>query len=262
MSSAWVFDQSHYDALNAARGEVVARLLPDLKQKRNLKTALDLGCGLGHYAKILHEYGFDVLAVDGRAENIEEARRRFPHLKFQVADAEDPALARLGKFDLVFCFGLLYHLENPLRVVRSIAELTSQITLIEGIVYPSPEPAMVLMDENTGADQGLNYMAFYPSEPCVVKMFRRTGLVHCYNPERMPSHPEYQQGANGFRRRTILVAAKQPIKSPLLTDWEEPSPEFSPWAMMPLYPARGRAAAVYGAVDRLLHGKTRRANRH
>lgn len=262
MSSSWVFDQSHYDALNTARGETVARLLPDLKQRLNLKTALDLGCGLGHYADILHKLGLDVLAVDGRAENVQEASRRFPHLRFQVADAQDPALSELGKFDLVFCFGLLYHLENPFRVVRSIAALTSRVAIIEGIVYPSPEPAMVLMDENMGADQGLNFMAFYPSEPCLIKMLRRSGLAHCYNPERMPAHPEYHKSSNGFRRRTVLAATKESIESPLLTAWDEPSPEFSPWAMMPLYPARGRAARVYGAVDRILHGRTRRSNRH
>jgi len=262
LSSSWVFDQSHYDALNAARGETVTRMLPGLKQRLNLKTALDLGCGLGHYADILQQHGFEVLAVDGRAENVEEARRRFPHLRFQVADAQDPALSQLGKFDLVFCFGLLYHLENPFRVIRSIAELTSKLALMEGIVYPSPEPAMVLMDENTGVDQGLNFMAFYPSEPCLIKMLRRSGLTHCYNPESMPAHPEYHQGSNGFRRRTVLAAAREPVDTPLLTAWEDPSPEFSPWAMMPLYPARGGAAGIYGAVDRMLHGRTRRGNRH
>ena len=260
MSSSWIFDQSNYGALNAARDETVARLLPDLKRRLNLKTALDLGCGLGHYAEILYQHGLDVLAVDGRAENVEEARRRFPHLKFQVADAQNPELAQLGKFDLVFCFGLLYHLENPFRVVRSIAELSSKLTLIEGIVYPSPEPAMVLMDENTGVDQGLNYMAFYPSEPCLVKMLRRSGLAHCYNPERMPAHPEYHQGSNGFRRRTVLAAAREPIESSLLTVWGEPSPEFSPWAMMPLYPARWRTAHFYGAVDRIFRRRIRRAS--
>lgn len=261
MSSSWVFDQSHYDALNAARGETVGRLLPDLKQRLNLKTALDLGCGLGHYANILHQHGFDVLAVDGRLENVEEARRRFPHLKFQLADAQDSELPRLGKFDLVFCFGLLYHLENPFRVVRSIGELTSKLALVEGIVYPSPEPAMVLMDENVGVDQGLNYLAFYPSEPCLIKMLRRSGISHCYSPEVMPAHPEYHKGSNGFRRRTVLAAARKSIDSPLLTPWTEPSPEFSPWTMKPLYAAPMRVARFYGAVDKFLRRRTRRANR-
>ena len=260
MSSSWVFDQPHYDALNAARGETVARLLPELKQRLHLKTALDLGCGLGYYAEILHRHGFEVLAVDGRAENVEEAHRRYPHLKFQVADAQDPALADLGKFDLVFCFGLLYHLENPFRVIRSIAKLSSGLALIEGIVYPSPEPAMVLMDENTGVDQGLNYMAFYPSEPCLIKMLQRSGFSSCYNPTQMPSHPEYHKGSNGFRRRTVVAAARESIGSPMLAKWDEPSPEFSPWAMRPLYPARWRTAGLYGAVEKILRGRARRAN--
>ena len=262
MSKSWVFDQPHYEALNTARGETVARLLPELQQRLNLKTAIDLGCGLGHYAEILHQSGLEVLAVDGRADNIEEAQRRFPHIKFQVLDAQDPALMLLGKFDLVFCFGLLYHLENPFRAIRSIAQLATKVTLIEGIVYPSPEPVMVLMDENAGLDQGLNFMAFYPSEPCLMKMLQLAGLKHCYNPSDMPAHPEYHKGRNGFRRRTVVAAAKSPIESPLFTTWGEPSPEFSPWAMMPLYPARGGVSGLYGALDRFLNSKARRANRH
>jgi len=262
LSSPWVFDQTHYDALNAARGHTVRRLLPELKQRLNLKTALDLGCGLGYYAEILHSFGFEVLAVDGRAQNIEEAKRRYPHLNFQAIDAQDPALANLGKFDLVFCFGLFYHLENPFRVIRSIAEMATHLALLEGIVYPSPEPAMVLMDENNGVDQGLNFVAFYPSEPCLVKMLHRSGFSHCYNPDRMPAHDEYQTGRNGFRRRTVIAASKSPVETPALTLSPEQSLEFSPWAMTPLFPARGRTAKAYGFVDRVLNAKARRANRH
>ncbi|HUL35288.1 MAG TPA: class I SAM-dependent methyltransferase [Candidatus Eisenbacteria bacterium] len=262
MSSTWVFDQSHYDALNAAREETIRRILPDLMQRMNLKTALDLGCGLGHYANVLHSQGFDVLAVDGREENVIEAKRRYPDLRFQIADAQDPSLADLGKFDLVFCFGLLYHLENPFSVVRSISALASKLVLIEGIVYPSPEPVMVLMDENTGVDQGLNFMAFYPSETCLIKMLRRAGFAHCHNPSRMPAHPEYHKGANGFRRRTVVAAAKEAIESSLLSTWADPSPEFSPWSMMPLYPAHRRFTRLYGAVDRLFVDLKRRADRH
>lgn len=235
-------------------------VLPALKESLGMKTALDLGCGVGYYAQILHKCGFDVLAVDGRAKNVEEANRRYPHLKFQVADAQDPTLASLGRFDMVFCFGLLYHLENPFRVVRSIAELASKFALIEGMVYPSPEPAMVLMDENNSEDQGLNFMAFYPSESCLVKMLRRMGFSECYTPTRMPDHPEYRAGSNGFRRRTVLAATKVPVNSTSLVPWPDPSPEFSPWAMLPLYPAHPRTNGAYRVIDGLLHSKRRRTN--
>lgn len=254
MSTSWVFDQAHYDALNTARGDSVRRFLPELKLRLNLKTALDLGCGLGHFSELLHSFGLEVLGVDGRAENVDEARRRHPHLDFQVGDAQDPNLSRLGNFDLVFCFGLLYHLENPFCVIRSISNLTSKLTLIEGMVYPSPEPTMVLLDENDCVDQGLNLMAFYPSESCLIKMLRRLGFSDCYMPDPMPDHPGYHAGANGFRLRTLLVGSKTPVASSHLTPWPDPSPEFGPWSMMPLYPAR-RITKVYGALDHLLRRK-------
>ena len=260
MSSPWVFDKSHYDALNVAREAAVQSVLPDLKNGLALKTVLDLGCGLGHYSQILHKYGFDVLAVDGRPENVAEARHRYPHLKFEIADAEDPKLGDLGKFDLVFCFGLLYHLENPLRVIRNIARLTNKFTLVEGMVYPTPEPAMVLMDENDAEDQALKFVAFYPSESCLIKMLRRAGFSECFMPARMPKHSDYDTSRNGFRRRTLLGASKVPVNSTTLVPWPDPSPKADPWEMLPLYPSHPRAGAVYGAVDRWLHSKRRRGD--
>ena len=89
MTSPWVFDQSHYDALNEARAATIRDILPGLRDHLGLKTVLDLGCGLGYYADLLNRLDLEVLAVEtGRAENVEEARRRYPHLKFQLADAE------------------------------------------------------------------------------------------------------------------------------------------------------------------------------
>jgi SAM-dependent methyltransferase len=258
----WVFDQEHYDALNAAREETVLQLLPELKKQLNLRTALDLGCGLGHYSEVLHKQGLHVLGVDGRLENVQEARRRYPHLEFRVADAQDPALVELGSFDLVFCFGLLYHLENPFRVIRSIAALTSGLALLEGMVYPTPEPAMVLLDERPIEDQGLEHLAFYPSETCLVKMLRRSGLGNCYMPKHMPPHTDFQRGNNGFRRRTLLAASGAQIDSPSLISWPDPSPLYGPLSMLPLYPVRRAYSKAVDMVDHLLFDKTRKLDRY
>lgn len=262
MSSNWVFDQKHYELLNAARADAVKRLLTDLKSRLSLRTVIDVGCGVGFYASLLHDLGFDVLAVDGRPENVEEGRNRYPHLKFEVADAQDPSLAKLGQFDLVFCLGLLYHLENPFRVIRSFAELTSKATIVEGMVYPSPEPAMVLLDENDNVDQGLNFMAFYASEACLVKMLRRSGFAHCYLPSPMPAHADFQPGPSGFRRRSMMFASKSAVQSTALTAWPEPSPLLGPFSMAPLYPARGSLSRLYDPLDKLLFGKARKLDRH
>jgi SAM-dependent methyltransferase len=261
LSQASVFDQEHYQAMDIARERVLRQLVSDLRPLfgTGKSTAVDVACGLGHHSKVLSDLGFDVLGVDARSANVEESRRRFPHLKFEIADAEDPALCKLGSFDLVLCLGLLYHLENPFRVIRSLSVMASKLVIVESMCYPSTEPVLVLMDENESPDQGVNYVAYYPSEAALVKMMLRAGLSHFYLPVEMPDHPAYRQDDMGFRKRTFLVAAKLPIDSMRLRPWPDTGPVTHPWDdMPPLCPIRGKTGLVYTYLERILHGKLRK----
>ena len=195
LSTKLIFDQDHYQALNIAREPVVRRLVSEFRSVLGSETprAIDVGCGVGYYTDVLNSLGFQVLGVDARLENVEEARRRYPQLQFQIADAEDPKLSEIGRFDLVFCFGLFYHLENPFRLIRSLSSMTSRAIFLEGICYPSDEPALVLMDEVESNDQGINAVAYYPSEVALVKMLERSDFSDCYLPTIAPEHPEYRE---------------------------------------------------------------------
>src|SRR5215475_9077416 len=137
-----IFDQQHYDELNAARKDATNEVLGCANASLGLKTALDVGCGVGYFCDFLAQFGLAVTGVEGRAENAEEARRRNPAVNFHVMNAEDEAIRTLGTFDLVFCFGLLYHLENPLRAVRNLRSLAGKLLLVEGLCYPSHEPVL------------------------------------------------------------------------------------------------------------------------
>jgi hypothetical protein len=61
----------------------------------------------------------------------------------------------LGVADLIFCFGLLYHTENPFQVIRNIERLTGQRLLLEPPAFPSHEPVLRFVDEGPYLDQGL-----------------------------------------------------------------------------------------------------------
>lgn len=253
-NSRTIFDQQHYDALNDARRRAVQEILTDLIPALGLRTAIDLGCGPGHFTEQLHKLGLDVLGVDGREQNVEEAKRRYPHLKFEVADAQELNTRAIGSFDLVFCFGLIYHLENPFRVIRSVAEICSQVAMVEGMVYPSHEPVLVLIDEPHLDDQGLNYLAYYPSEASLVKMLLSAGLVHCYLPKEPPAHDNYRRSAAGFPQRSLMIASRSEIKSGALTQWSSPTPKFRPWNMYPLVLKKGIYRRVREAGRRILRG--------
>ncbi|MGB7283458.1 MAG: class I SAM-dependent methyltransferase [Candidatus Acidiferrum sp.] len=229
MASTLIFDQQHYDLLNRSRGEVVSRLLGEVKQPLGLHTAVDVGCGLGHFSGLLRSLGFDVTGVDGRKQNVEEAQRRNPGVRFSQFDAEDPGLRSLGKFDLVFCFGLLYHLENPLLTIRHLRAMTTKLLLVEGVIFPGDEPVMALVDEGATEDQGLDHFAFYPTEACLIKMLWRAGFPHVYGFATQPDHAEYRSTKSSRRIRTVLAASTDPLSSALLNSVSEPKTEVVPW---------------------------------
>lgn len=204
-------------------------MLSEIKSPLGLQTTVDVGCGLGYFSGLLLSLGFEVTAVDGRAENVEEARRRYPNVSFSQCNAEDPKLKEIGQFDLVFCFGLLYHLENPLLAMRNLHEMTRKALFVEGVIFPGEEPSMALVDEEAHDDQGLNHIAFYPTEACLVKMLYRSGFSHVYGFVRQPEHPDYQAGPSSRRVRTVLLASRSSIDSQLLVAMPEPSTAIRPW---------------------------------
>src|SRR5215472_449963 len=133
MNKQWLFDREWTRDFTKARQMTLCTLLNDLRMQVDLHSALDVGCGVGDLSSFLTEMGFRVVAVDGRQQNVDEAQRRYPEITFVVADADELCSAKLGTFDLVLCFGLLYHLENPFRTLRELHSSTEKVLAIEGM---------------------------------------------------------------------------------------------------------------------------------
>lgn len=224
-----VFDQAHYLRHIAARGELIRRVVPELKAQLSLVTALDAGCGIGFFSEVLRECGLVVTAFDGREENVAEARHRFPGIEFRTGDVQDPSIRELGKFDLVLCFGLLYHLESPLSAIRSLNALSGKVLLLESMCLPDSEPYVLIRDEPSAEDQSLTDTAFYPSEGGLVKMCYRAGFSHVYRVSPLPDHDDFRETTQHKRRRTVLLAAKEPLHLGGLELLLEPRETDEPW---------------------------------
>jgi trans-aconitate 2-methyltransferase len=79
---------------------------------------LDLGCGTGHLTAQIATAGAEVLGIDSAAPMIDQARRTYPHLHFEVADAR--ALTLAGSFDAVFSNAVLHWITEPARVIEGV----------------------------------------------------------------------------------------------------------------------------------------------
>ena len=85
---------------------------------------LDLGCGTGQLTAQIAESGAEVVGMDKSPQMIAEARRLYPQLQFQQADAHDYETS--VPFDAVFSNAALHWMTEPNRVVGCIARALKQ----------------------------------------------------------------------------------------------------------------------------------------
>jgi SAM-dependent methyltransferase len=101
------------------------------------KRVLDVGAGSGRHSFHAHALGADVVAVD-LGDAIDVARRNLPNNVLTVqADAEDLPF-EAATFDLVAAIGILHHLPDPTKAIRSLTRYVKPGGFLQLYVYWVP----------------------------------------------------------------------------------------------------------------------------
>lgn len=111
------------------------KILEYFLSKISCDTALDLGCHEGYFTLVLEKHIENVIGIDVQQDNLDKAlyiTRKLGLGKCQfvnqdINDYTEPA-------DLVVCFGLLNHTENPIAIFRKLQQLTKNHLIIEAQV--------------------------------------------------------------------------------------------------------------------------------
>jgi tRNA (mo5U34)-methyltransferase len=263
----WLFDSDWTRQYTKVRQEFIARFLEPVRRQMTLESAIDVGAGVGYFARFLKDMGLGVLAVDAREENVAEGRRRHPDIEFVCRDVEANSFAEIGRFDLVLCVGLLYHLENPFRAIRNLHAVTQKVLIVESMCAPGEFPNLELLDEGQVEDQGLNFVGFYPTESCLVKMLYRAGFPFVYGFRELPDNRQFVDTARRKKSRTFLIAAKTRVDHANLVLVREPSrrvlsgsdPWATPWSRIADY-WQVKLIAVKSVLSRRLKASRRKAS--
>lgn len=220
-----VFDTAAAVAINEARMAWLEHADLPIANGR----VLDVGCGVGHFIPFYTRRGCTVVAVDGREGNILELRRRHPTVDARVADVQTMDPQAYGQFDVVHCFGLLYHLESPIAALRRIHALCRQLLIMETMVCDALLPVSVLVDETKAASQAMDGLGTRSSPAFIALALNRVGFDHVYMAAMPPRHPDFQfrwtnnleTTRDGVPLRCMFVASRTPLMSaalvPLLT---------------------------------------------
>jgi len=139
------------------------------------KKVLDVGCGWGGYGKRCAEWGASVTFIDGRQVNINEVIERVPNQYYICHDIMD-SLWEPPKVDITLCVGLLYHVDDPLELLRKLSR--TPILVVESICLDHDGVALIKVEEDTAnIDYSLTGGACRPSPGWIVNALQEVGYT-------------------------------------------------------------------------------------
>jgi len=175
-----------YDVFNDPRIKQFWENFPDAKK------ILELGCLEGGHTVQLAEKA-KVVAIEGKKENFDKAKEIIRihknnfHPDIIQANLETFSLTNMGRFDVVFCVGVLYHLKHPLSLLQRISEVSDGIFIWTHCCNPKnidtevdgykgrihKEPSI------DGPVTGMSHESFWPTLTELVRMITDCGYRLC-----------------------------------------------------------------------------------
>ncbi|HXH07147.1 MAG TPA: DUF1698 domain-containing protein [Vicinamibacterales bacterium] len=177
------------------------------------KTVLDIGCNAGFYSFAAKLRGArSVLGVDYFQHCVDQAllMREILQIDVEFRQGDGETLdERLGPFDVVINTGVLYHLQNPMRVLTNLGKLTREMMFLESEMLIDPaysEYAWFI--EHEYCRDGSNWWIYGPE--CIVRMVRAAGFARAEFKGFVWKPGKGQKTPEGFRRqgRGVVLAYK------------------------------------------------------
>ncbi|WP_410001706.1 class I SAM-dependent methyltransferase [Singulisphaera sp. GP187] len=212
------FHSSGYLRHNARRLEHLASLLLPVGGK----SVLEVGAGIGDHSNYFLDRDCQVTITEARDENLRHLKNRFPESDVRFLDMEDPKLD-LPPFEVVHCYGLLYHLADPVRAIEFLAEKCSGMLLLETCVsFGDLAEIRRVSESRRDPTQAVSGTGCRPTRRWLFE--KLTSLFpHVYVPTTQPNHEEFPldwtspETFPSGPSRAVFVASRQAIASDVLS---------------------------------------------
>ncbi|RFS24888.1 methyltransferase domain-containing protein [Chitinophaga silvatica] len=152
--------------------------LIDWLQPASGEAILDLGCGTGELTAQLALQGASVTGIDASAAMIESARKHFPQVHFEVADATTFSLPQ--KFDGIFSNAALHWVREKEKAIERMAHhLNPGSRLVIEMGGKGNVDSIVIGLERAMQQRGYTYEPFwyFPSPAAYATLLEQAGFT-------------------------------------------------------------------------------------
>lgn len=184
-------------------------------------SVLEVGAGIGDHTHYFLDRGCRVTVTEARRENLQVLMERYPDQDVQFMDMEQPYAIEGAPFDVVYCYGLLYHLKTPLEALDYLGRNCRRLLLLETCVSFGVEGQLV-RENQASATQAFSGIGSRPTRGDIFDRLR-SQFEHVYVPLTQPNHEEFpldwtapEQHPAETLSRAVFIASRQPLDNPLL----------------------------------------------
>jgi SAM-dependent methyltransferase len=212
------FLSPHYQRHNQRRLEHLASLGLNI----NGLTVLEVGAGIGDHTSFFLDRDCQIVTSDARYENIGILRSRYPDVTVLHLDLDNPPLPFGTSFDIVYCYGLLYHLKNPARAIEFMANCCRKLLLLETCVSFGDQAVLNPCSENAvNPSQAISGMGCRPTRRWVYNHLNKF-FEFVYLSITQPNHEEFpidwtSHLPKEILTRSVFIASRERIVNALLT---------------------------------------------
>jgi FkbM family methyltransferase len=215
-----VFQSDHYMRHNQRRLEHLASLNLGIHNT----SVLEVGAGIGDHSSYFVDRGCRMVITEGRPENLDVLKSRYPELDIRHLDMESPDSNMHELFDIVYCYGLLYHLNKPKEAIEFMSQHCQNMLLLETCVSFGTEESINPVNEPADSPtQAVSGEGCRPTRIWIYNQLKQY-FEFVYMPITQPNHEEFPltweqyPTNNGTLTRSVFIASRQKLQNDILVE--------------------------------------------
>jgi hypothetical protein len=191
------------------------------------RTVLEVGAGVGDHTHFYLDRGCRMTVTEVREDNLQCIRRRYRNASgvrdIRALDVENP-VGEWAVHDIVHCYGLLYHLKEPMKALDFMSNTCSELLVLETVLSYGSEAVLNSTEERVACpSQSFHGVGCRPTWAWVFSELKKR-FPYVYATRTQPNHPEFpidwtdESKKTDVLSRGIFVASRVKLDNALLSE--------------------------------------------